>query len=277
MDTKPKIFTFVLMPFTSDFDDIYQLGIKATCGELDIYCERVDEQIFQESILDRIYNQIAKADLIIADMSGKNPNVFYEVGYAHALGKNVILLTKEAKDIPFDLEHYPHIIYDNKIVNLKNELKKRLKWFSENPQSVEEYFNTSVELYLNNEQIKNNPCIEITKPENLANVLYLSFSINNSVERMVENTSFQFGLISDDIDIDIVKRIEIKRYKQKDGRFIYIASDYYSIIPGSWEKIELELVKKGNLNQGDIFKFTIRLFFDFGPIDYPFSIKTNFK
>jgi len=277
MDTKPKIFTFVLMPFTSDFDDVYQLGIKATCGELDIYCERVDEQIFQESILDRIYNQIAKADLIIADMSGKNPNVFYEVGYAHALGKNVILLTKEAKDIPFDLEHYPHIIYDNKIVNLKNELKKRLKWFSENPKNVDNYFNTSVELFLNNEQIANNPCVEITKPENLANVLYLNFSIHNSIERMVENTSFQFGLISDDIDIDIVKRIEIKRYKQKDGRFIYIASDYYSIIPGSWEKIELELVKKGNLNQGDIFKFTIRLFFDFGPIDYPFSIKTNFK
>lgn len=93
------------MPFDESFDDTYQLGIKASCEQTNAYCERVDEQIFQETILDRIYNQIARADLIIADMSGRNPNVFYEVGYAHALNKPTILITKSAADIPFDLKH----------------------------------------------------------------------------------------------------------------------------------------------------------------------------
>ncbi len=113
------------MPFDEEFDDIYQLGIKQSCEDAGAYCERVDEQIFTESILDRVYNQISKADIIVADMTNRNPNVFYEVGYAHALGKRTILLTQNAEDIPFDLKHYPHIIYNNKISRLKKDLTSR--------------------------------------------------------------------------------------------------------------------------------------------------------
>ena len=89
--TSPKPFIFVLMPFSDEFDDVYKLGIKPACEKVGAYAERVDEQIFKETILQRIYNQIAKADIIISEMTGRNPNVFYETGYAHALGKNVIL------------------------------------------------------------------------------------------------------------------------------------------------------------------------------------------
>ena len=85
MSTAPKPFVFVLMPFSEEFDDVYKLGIKPACHDAGAHCERVDEQMFSESMLERIYNQIAKADLLVADMSGKNENVFYEVGYAHAL------------------------------------------------------------------------------------------------------------------------------------------------------------------------------------------------
>jgi hypothetical protein len=133
--TTPKKFVFVLMPFTDAFNDIYAYGIKQTCTEMNVYCERVDEQIFSERILDRIYNQIAKADLIIADMTGRNANVFYEVGYAHGIGKDVILLTQNADDIPFDLKHFPHIIYNGEIKTLSAGLKTRVEWFlSEGPE-----------------------------------------------------------------------------------------------------------------------------------------------
>jgi nucleoside 2-deoxyribosyltransferase len=87
------------MPFDETFSDVYKIGIRESCEAAGAYCERVDEQIFNERILDRIYNQIAKADLVIADMTGRNPNVFYEVGYAHALGKTTILLTSKTEDI----------------------------------------------------------------------------------------------------------------------------------------------------------------------------------
>ena len=74
--TAPKPFVFVLMPFLSQFDDIYKFGIKGASEDAGAYCERVDEQMFVEGILDRIFNQISKADVIIADMTGRNANVF---------------------------------------------------------------------------------------------------------------------------------------------------------------------------------------------------------
>src|SRR5574341_1982368 len=92
--TLPKPFVFVLMPFESTFDDIYKFGIKGAADDAGAYAERIDEQIFIEGILERIFNQISKADVIVADMTGRNPNVFYEVGYAHANKKNVLLLTQ---------------------------------------------------------------------------------------------------------------------------------------------------------------------------------------
>jgi hypothetical protein len=124
----PKPFVFVLMPISAEFSDIYKFGIKGAAEDVNAYAERVDEQIFTEGILQRIINQIAKADVVVADMTGRNPNVFYEVGYAHALGKIVLLLTQDALDIPFDLKHHQHTVYGGKIDVLRNELANRLRW-----------------------------------------------------------------------------------------------------------------------------------------------------
>ena len=133
-NTHVKPFVFVLMPFHSNFDDIYEVGIKAACLSADTDCARVDEQIFVENILERVYNQIAGADIIVSEMTGRNPNVLYETGYAHALRKCVIPLTQNVDDIPFDLKHYPHIIYNPKDIDkLKTELARSIRWFIDNP------------------------------------------------------------------------------------------------------------------------------------------------
>jgi nucleoside 2-deoxyribosyltransferase len=108
--TLPKPFVFVLMPFDSTFDDIYKFGIKGAADDIGAYAERVDEQNFTEGILDRIFNQISKADVIVADMTGKNPNVFYEVGYAHALGKITLLLLRRSPNSAYFL-----VLTDQKI------------------------------------------------------------------------------------------------------------------------------------------------------------------
>jgi hypothetical protein len=116
------------MPIHPEFDDIYKFGIKGAAGDAGAYAERLDDQIFQEGMLERIFNQISKADVIVADMTGRNPNVFYEVGYAHALDKIVILLTQKSDDIPFDLQHRQHIVYKGKIDLLRSKLVTRLQW-----------------------------------------------------------------------------------------------------------------------------------------------------
>jgi hypothetical protein len=127
-NTGPKPFVLVLMPFAKEFNDVYTFGIKGAAEDVGAYAERIDEQIFQEGILDRIFNQINKADVIVADMTGHNENVFYEVGYAHALNKIVLLVTRSADDIPFDFKHRQHIIYSGEIGTLRLELAKRLTW-----------------------------------------------------------------------------------------------------------------------------------------------------
>ncbi|MBS9958313.1 nucleoside 2-deoxyribosyltransferase [Vibrio alginolyticus] len=135
MNNQPKPFVFVLMPFSSDFDDIYKLGIKEAAADVGAYAERLDEQIFNEGMLDRIFNQISKADIVVADMTDRNPNVFYEVGYAHALGKKIILLTKNSDDIPFDLKHQQHLVYEGSIVRLKELLTNKLNWAIESSKN----------------------------------------------------------------------------------------------------------------------------------------------
>lgn len=135
--TSPKPFVFVLMPFAPEFDDLYKLAIKEAAKKAKCFCERVDEQEYDGAIIDRICSQISKADIIVGVVTGQNPNVFYEIGYAHALGKRVFLLTSEVDDIPFDLRHQPHIVYSNSLESLQNELLKKLKWAINNPTSVD--------------------------------------------------------------------------------------------------------------------------------------------
>lgn len=131
-----KIFAFVLMPFDAKFDDFYKFGIKEPASELDIMAERVDEQLYREGILERIYTQIITADIIIADMSGQNPNVFYEVGYAHAKDKLCILLTASAHDIPFDLKHRRHVVYGISIETLRRQMLGELAWAKQEIENV---------------------------------------------------------------------------------------------------------------------------------------------
>jgi len=123
-EKSPKI--FVLMPFSPDLDDVYHLGIRETAKILNCSCERVDEIEFVGSILDKIYNSIVNSKIIIAEVSSTNPNVYYELGYAHALNKSVILITKDISSTPFDLHGYNHIVYRN-IIDLREKLKSRLE------------------------------------------------------------------------------------------------------------------------------------------------------
>ncbi len=141
-------FAFVLMPFTRDFDDIYKLGIQAACTEAGVLAERVDEQNYSETILERIYRQIQVSDFVIADMTGRNPNVFYEVGYTHAKNKLCTLLTNTAEDIPFDLKHHRHIVYEGSIQTLKAKLAIELEWLKgesgkQKTQSISIEFNSA--------------------------------------------------------------------------------------------------------------------------------------
>jgi len=102
---------FVLMPFADSFNDVYKHSIHAAVTTSAWKCTRADEIHQPREIIDQIWEQILRADLIIADLTGRNPNVFYELGYAHALNKNTILITQSIDDVPFDLRHRRLVCY----------------------------------------------------------------------------------------------------------------------------------------------------------------------
>jgi hypothetical protein len=209
---KTEGYIFVLMPFDKAFDDIYTYGIKQTANNCEFYCERVDEQIFQGSILSRIYNQIEKADLIIADLSNKNPNVFYETGYAHALNKNVILLTQNSDDIPFDLKHYPHIIYNGNIKFLSEELTKKINWYKNNENKRNdnsgfiEFFNKGKKIDQNStiifDEIKfDHPFEKDRKKLDDLNLIRFTLNIYNNGNALVD-TIADIGIVIENIFYD---------------------------------------------------------------------------
>lgn len=116
---------FVVMPFTSEFNDVYVLGIREVAERLGIIVERADNIEHNQSILDLIKAKIIACDLVVAETTVHNPNVFYEVGFAHGISKETILICKEVEQIPFDLAQTNHVVYSG-IVELREKLEKRL-------------------------------------------------------------------------------------------------------------------------------------------------------
>ena len=87
---------FCLMPFNRNYDKLYT-NIRLICEDNDIECQRSDEVVEPGFILKQILELILQSQLILAVIDGRNPNVFYEIGIAHALGKTVILLAEDTK------------------------------------------------------------------------------------------------------------------------------------------------------------------------------------
>lgn len=123
---------FIVSQFGDYYDVLYDEVIKPVCEELKYNPVRGDEVASCTLILNDIITSIRNASVIIADITPDNPNVFYEVGYAHALAKPTILLCEKGirEKLPFDVSGFRTIFYDNSIggkrqieENLKNHLQ----------------------------------------------------------------------------------------------------------------------------------------------------------
>jgi hypothetical protein len=125
---------FVLMPFTENWSDrIWNQHIKeyaeSTPGITDIEVKRADG-LYGQGVMEDVYEEIITSELIIAECTGRNPNVLYELGLCHALGKRTVLLSQSDKDIPFDLQRFRFCIYkDNSegYPNLKNFIQQVIR------------------------------------------------------------------------------------------------------------------------------------------------------
>jgi hypothetical protein len=114
---------FVLMPFAPDFDDVFSQIIRGPLEAEGFLVGRADEPRGTRNIMHDVLQGIADADLVVADLTGANPNVYYELGVAHALGRKTILLTQDLEDVPFDLRAYRVITYSTHFARIAETIE----------------------------------------------------------------------------------------------------------------------------------------------------------
>ena len=100
----------VMMPFKAEFDPVHE-GIRRACQAAGFRCLRVDDIWEESTIIQDIFNLIFRAHVVIVDFTGKNPNVMYETGIAHTLGKHVVPISQSLDDVPFDMAHHRVLKY----------------------------------------------------------------------------------------------------------------------------------------------------------------------
>jgi len=119
----------VMMPFDAPLRPVYET-IKKAANATGYQCKRVDDIWDNSTVIQDVFSLIFESYVVVCDFTDKNPNVFYEAGIAHTLGKHVIPITQNREHIPFDLRHHRYAQYLNNAEGreaLQQELKARMK------------------------------------------------------------------------------------------------------------------------------------------------------
>lgn len=122
---------FVIMQFTEPYNELYNDVIKKVCEkEFKLEVVRADESYGPGIIIADVINKIRESQIIIAEISPVNANVYYEVGFAHALNKPTILIADKNTKLPFDISPFRTLFYENSIggkSKIEDGLRKHLK------------------------------------------------------------------------------------------------------------------------------------------------------
>ncbi|MDA3923715.1 MAG: hypothetical protein PF904_03340 [Kiritimatiellae bacterium] len=117
---------FILMPFKEPFEMYYNVIIRPAVSAANLDPLRGDSLFTPTPIMGDVWNMIQEAKVLVAELTYKNANVFYELGLAHALGKPVILISETMEDVPFDLQQLRVILYDKDDPTWGNKLKSAI-------------------------------------------------------------------------------------------------------------------------------------------------------
>ena len=100
----------VMMPFSAEFTSVWE-ALRATADVGGWVCQRADDIWDDSVVINDVVALIASSKVVICDLTGRNANVFYEAGIAHTLGREVVVITQSAADVPFDLRHHRYLTY----------------------------------------------------------------------------------------------------------------------------------------------------------------------
>lgn len=159
---------FFLTPFGMEYYELYEV-CKDICKNNNMNLFRGDEKYLSNDIFSQIIRYIVKANIIIANVDSKNPNVFYELGIAHTLGKRIILISNRKDKIPFDIQQYRILFYEN-FDTLKEMLPQYIECAMKDDKNSTEIIQSEIRAIKSNE-LSEKYEIELKKNPNNLNVL----------------------------------------------------------------------------------------------------------
>ena len=121
---KETLDVFVAMPFKEELRPVYDDWIKKVCKKLNKSVRRGDDLFTAAPMISKVWDEINTSRVVIADCTGKNANVFYELGLAHVVGKPVVLITQNKDDMPVDVVYIQYIVYEYTPPGMKSFEKK---------------------------------------------------------------------------------------------------------------------------------------------------------
>lgn len=204
---------FMIMPFEDKFFEVYEI-LKRQFEKEFIFSHAGDEDN-QQNILKDIIQAIYKADIIIADLTGLNANVFYELGVAHTLNKKVIIITENISSLPFDLKSYR-----------ANEYSTHFTKFAELIEALDKYLHGAI----SEEIIFSNPVNDFLSTQKETDIIKSIYANNNEIE-LSENTEKGF--------LDFMAEIEdnVKQMTDNTNQIINDLNIMTNNISNSTEKI----------------------------------------
>ncbi|HXH89938.1 MAG TPA: hypothetical protein VNN25_00040 [Thermoanaerobaculia bacterium] len=273
--TAPRPFAFVLMPFAAAFDDVYEIAIKPACEAAGAYAERVDDQIFQGNILQRVYHQIAKADLIVGDLTGRNVNVLYETGYAHALRKHVLLLTRGSGDVVFDPAHHPYIVYE-RLVDLRTELERKVRNLLETMEQRTSPVAIPVSVMI--DDVLLDPIVArdvVVRQRDDKGWIGFHVVVQNPALRVIRPLALQIGMIAP-THLEVTTRFEGVRMDSTrlgaDAVLRILRMDF-TLLPGAGTKLWMTCYPKRKYEEGEaVGAFAVRVMTVEGYYDFAFNL-----
>jgi len=206
-----KLKIFMLMPFEIGLEEIYRQYIETPITKLGHIIRRADDISSSTNILNDIIENIIKSDIIIADLTGKNPNVFYELGRAHQLKKWMIQIAKQGEDLPFDLKQIRTIFYNTDTLGreqLQNKVLEYIESFNQakfidneiielfNSESFKESISICEYLLENESDLSKDQLLRLAEVTQENNQLYKSYRVRDILRPLFTR---QKGLLPKDL------------------------------------------------------------------------------
>jgi hypothetical protein len=208
------------------------------------------------------------------------PNVFYEVGYAHALGKPVIHLTQDPKDIPFDLKHYPHIVYGKKISALIPQLEKQLAHRLSSGSSITYTPASNLRFHWRGQLLPDDAHLAIAERSLPTRFISIILDVHNEIGRGLDICEFKAGLLCSprfescrgQVWGADNKTLRLHMIQQPDSQALFLLPGRIVLDPDEWTTLLFQpFAITPGMNACEIEKFALRLFTSAGTSSLRFT------